>query len=94
MSTARQIVAANINALVTQFWPNSTNKAGDLSKFLGCSVSQAQRLLAGRQEFKLDTLEHVAERFDLPVWQLVAPELGRPQGFRLPNINAGRKSAA
>jgi hypothetical protein len=72
---ARQIVAQNVRSLVDHRYALVPNKARKLAEEAQISLSSAQRVLAADVGASIDTLESIADAFEISVYQLVLPNL-------------------
>lgn len=85
----RSVVAQNVRHLVDRHYANEDNKPKRLAKDADISLSSAQRILAADVGASIDTLESIANVFDLSVYQLVLPNLD----VENPQIVTGASSA-
>lgn len=85
----RTVVAQNVRDLIHLHFAADENKPLRLSKEAQISLSSVQRLLAGDVGASLDTLESIANVFDISVYQLVLPNLD-PHN---PQVVSGASSA-
>lgn len=77
----RTVVASNVRALIDDHYKESPNKPKALAKATGLSLSSVQRVLSAEAGASIDTLEAIANAFEISVYQLVLPNLdpGNPQ---------------
>lgn len=85
----RTVVAANVRALIDDHYKESPNKPMALSKATGLSLSSVQRVLSAEAGASIDTLEAIANAFEISVYQLVLPNLD-PQN---PQVVSGASAA-
>lgn len=71
----REVVAQNVRHLVDRHYADSDNKPKRLAEDAQISLSSAQRVLAADVGASIDTLESIANVFELSVYQLVLPNL-------------------
>lgn len=71
----RQVVAQNVRHLVDRHYAMSTNRPKALAKDAGLSLSSVQRVLNAEAGASIDTMEVIANVFELSVYQLVLPNL-------------------
>lgn len=83
---SRKIVAANVRDLMNRQYIASRNRAGDLAKDAGCSLSSVQRVLKASSAARVDTLEALARALGVQPYQLFIPNLqpfsNRPEKTR------------
>lgn len=85
----RVVVAQNVRHLVDRHYVDVDNKPMRLAKDADISLSSAQRVLKAEVGASIDTLESIADVFDLSVYQLVLPNLD----VENPQIVTGASSA-
>ena len=85
----RQVVAQNVRNLVEHHYANEDNKPKRLAQDAQISLSSAQRVLAADVGASIDTLESIANVFEISVYQLVLPNLDVSN----PQVVSGASSA-
>lgn len=85
----RQAVAQNVRRLIDHHYEESRNKPKALAEATGLTLSSVQRVLAADVGASIDTIEAIANVFDLAVYQLVLPNLD----VENPQVVAGASSA-
>lgn len=71
----RQVVAQNVRGLVDHHYALVDNKPKKLAEDAQISLSSAQRVLSAEVGASIDTLEAIANVFEISVYQLVLPNL-------------------
>lgn len=71
----REIVKANVRALMNLAYKESRNRPRALAKDAGLSLSSVQRILDATTGASIDNLEAVASALDVSLYQLMLPNL-------------------
>jgi hypothetical protein len=71
----RVMLAQNVRQLIDRHYKDSDNKPKALSKATGLSLSSVQRVLSAETGASIDTIEVIANVFELSAYQLVLPNL-------------------
>lgn len=80
----RSVLARNIRELMVRRYPDAGDKVRTMAKAAGVSLSTAQRILKEEVGATIDTIEALAEAFDVSVYQLMLPAMDpdNPQVIR------------
>jgi hypothetical protein len=71
----RHVLAANVQGLMEKHFASSSNKPKALGTAAGVTLSTIQRVLRADHGPSLDTIEMIAAAFEMPVYQLLIPNL-------------------
>lgn len=85
----REVVAQNVRALIAHHYKDADNKPKRLAEDARISLSSAQRVLSAEVGASIDTLEAIANVFEISVYQLVLPNLDVDN----PQVVSGASSA-
>jgi transcriptional regulator with XRE-family HTH domain len=85
----RSVLAQNVRALIDHHYKDSDNRPKALATDTGLSLSSVQRVLNAEAGASIDTIEVIANAFDLSTYHLVLPNLD----VQNPQIVAGASSA-
>lgn len=85
----REVVAQNVRALIDHHYKHVDNKPKRLAEDAGVSLSSAQRVISAEVGASIDTLEAIANVFEISVYQLVLPNFDADN----PQVVSGASSA-
>lgn len=85
----REVLAQNVRQLIDHHYKDSENRPKALANDTGLSLSSVQRVLSAEAGASIDTIEVIANAFDLSTYHLVLPNLDAQN----PQVVAGASSA-
>jgi DNA-binding phage protein len=85
----REVLAQNVRQLIDHHYKDSDNRPKALANDTGLSLSSVQRVLSAEAGASIDTIEVIANAFDLSTYHLVLPNLDAQN----PQVVAGASSA-
>lgn len=85
----REILAQNVRMLIEHHYKDRDNRPRALANATGLSLSSVQRVLNAEAGASIDTIEVIANAFDLSTYHLVLPNLD----VENPQVVAGASSA-